>query len=94
MRHVEVQKFGTVEEEEACVEECRSFFDGVYHRNGNFDAGYRDMTVEDKLEIMESFVRVTPMPVKSCCSSVTVVTLTINMDVNIQGCSPCCGIQT
>jgi hypothetical protein len=38
-------------------------YDGLYHRNGNVDADYGDMTVEDKLEIMESFVCVTPMPV-------------------------------
>jgi hypothetical protein len=65
MRHVEVQNFGSFEEEVTYVEECRSLYDGLYHRNGNFDAEYGDMTVEDKLDIMESFVRVTPMPVKS-----------------------------
>jgi hypothetical protein len=27
MRHFEVQKFETVEEEEACVEECRILYD-------------------------------------------------------------------
>ncbi len=34
--------------------------------NGNFDADYGDMSVEDKLDIMESFVCVTPMSIKSC----------------------------
>jgi hypothetical protein len=40
--------------------ECR------YHQDGDFDADYGDTSVEDKLEIMESFVHVTPMPIKSC----------------------------
>ncbi len=66
MRHVEMQKFDTNEEEEAYVEECRIQYDCLYHRNGNFDADYGDMRVEDKLNIMASFVHVTPMPVKSC----------------------------
>ncbi len=41
--------------------------DCLYHRDGNFDANYGDMSVEDKMEIMESFVRVTvtPIPIKS-----------------------------
>jgi hypothetical protein len=36
----------------------------LYHRNGHFDADCGDMTVEDKLDFMESFVRVTPMAIK------------------------------
>ncbi len=36
-----------------------------YHRDGNFEADYKETSVEEKLEIMESFVRVTPMPIKS-----------------------------
>jgi hypothetical protein len=84
MRHSEVQKFDTVQEEEACLEECRILYDCLYHRNGNFCADYRDMRVEDKLDIMESFVRVTPMPAK-WCFSVTVVRLTVTMGVSIQG---------
>ncbi len=44
---------------------ARSLYEGLYHRNGQFDADYGDMTVEDKLDIMESFVRVTPMPIRS-----------------------------
>ncbi len=39
-------------------------YECMYHRDGNFDADYGVMSVEDKLEIMESFVRVTPMPSK------------------------------
>jgi hypothetical protein len=63
MRHIGVQKFKTIEEVEACVEDCRVLYDCLYHRDGNFDANYGDMSVEDKLE-MESFVRVTLMPIK------------------------------
>ncbi len=66
MRHVEVQKFDIVGEEEACVEEsrCRILYDCLCHRIGYFDADYGDMSVEDKqLDIMEGFIRVTPMPV-------------------------------
>ncbi len=62
--HVEVQKFDTVEEKEACVQEYDILCDCWYHRNGNFDADYGDISVEDKLDIMENFVRVTPMPIK------------------------------
>jgi hypothetical protein len=40
-------------------------YECLYHRDGEFDAEYGDMSVEDKLDIMESFVRVTPMPIKS-----------------------------
>jgi hypothetical protein len=47
------------------VEDCRVMYDCLYHQDGNFDADYGDMSVEDKLKIMESFVRVTPMPIKS-----------------------------
>jgi hypothetical protein len=61
MRHVEVQKFDIVGEEEACVEECSILYDCLYNRIGNFNADYRDMSVEDKLDIMEGFIRVTPM---------------------------------
>jgi hypothetical protein len=38
----------------------------MYHQDGNFDAYSGDMSVEGKLEIMESFIRVTLMPIKSC----------------------------
>jgi hypothetical protein len=48
------------------VEECCSLYESLYRRNGHFDADYGDMTVEDKLDIVESFVRVTPMPIRSC----------------------------
>jgi hypothetical protein len=37
----------------------------MYHREGDLDGEYGETTVEDKLDIMESFVRVTPMPIKS-----------------------------
>ncbi len=57
MRHVEVQEFRTFEEEETCVEHCRLLYECLYHRDDNFDADYGDMSVEHKLEIMESFVR-------------------------------------
>jgi hypothetical protein len=63
MRHLDLQKFDTFEEEEACVEDCRVMC--LYHQDGNFDADYGDMSVEDKLELMESFVRVTSMSIKS-----------------------------
>jgi hypothetical protein len=74
----------------------RSLYEGLYHRKGNFDADYGDMTVEDKLDIMDIFVRVTPMPIKSgeMVFLCTVATLTVTMDVNIQGCCPCSGIRT
>ncbi len=68
------------------------------HRNGNLDANYEDMSVdsEDKLDIMEGFVRVTPMPVKSgemvflcnCCDAYH------NYGCEHSGCSPRCGIRT
>ncbi len=64
MRHVGVQKFASFDDEVTCVDECCSLYEGLYHRNGQFDA------VEDKL------------------------TLTITMDVNIQGYCPCSGIRT
>ncbi len=66
MRHVEIQRFPSFYEEVTCVDECRLLYEGLYQRNGQFDADYGDMTVEDKLDIMENFVRVTPMPIKSC----------------------------
>jgi hypothetical protein len=47
------------------VEDCRVMYECLYHRDGNFD-DYGDMSEEDKPEIMESFVLVTPMPIKSC----------------------------
>ncbi len=62
---VEKQKFETFEEVETCVDECQILYDCLYHRNGNFDADYGDLSVEDKLDIMESFVRVMPIPLKS-----------------------------
>ncbi len=62
MRHIDLQKFVIFEEEEA---DCRVLYDCLYHQDGNFDGDYGDMTVQDKLEIMECFVRVTPMPIKS-----------------------------
>ena len=65
MRDVEKLKFETFEEEVQCVEDCRVMYECMYHRDGEFDAEYGDMSVEDKLDIMESFVRVTPMPIKS-----------------------------
>jgi hypothetical protein len=39
MRHIEVEKFDTVEEE-ACVEDCRVMYNCLYRRDGNFDADY------------------------------------------------------
>jgi hypothetical protein len=48
------------------VEDCQGMYECMYHREGIFNADYGDMSVEDKLDIMESFVRVTPMPIKSC----------------------------
>ncbi len=46
------------------MDDCRVMYEYFYHRDGNFDAYYGDMSVEEKLEIM-GFVRVTPMPIKS-----------------------------
>jgi len=37
----------------------------MYHREDQLDADYGATTLEDKLDTMESFVRVTPMPIKS-----------------------------
>ncbi len=65
MQHLDLQKFPSFELAVQCVEDCRVMYECMYHRDGNFDADYGDMSVEDKLEIMESFVRVTPMPIKS-----------------------------
>ena len=42
-------------QEEKCVEDCRVMYECLYHRDGNFDADYGDMSLEEKLEIMESF---------------------------------------
>jgi hypothetical protein len=57
--------FESYEQVEKAVSEQRVQYECLYHRTDTFDAEYSDKTVEDKLEIMESFVRVTPMPVKS-----------------------------
>jgi hypothetical protein len=65
MRQLDLQKFETFEEEVQCVESCRVVYECMYHRDGNFEADYGETSVEEKLEIMESFVRVTPMPIKS-----------------------------
>ncbi len=32
------------------MERCRVMYDCLYHGDGNFDAGYGYITVEDKLE--------------------------------------------
>jgi hypothetical protein len=47
------------------VKDCRVMYECMYHREGEFDAEYGAMSVEDNLDIMDSFVRVTPMPIKS-----------------------------
>ncbi len=47
------------------MEDCRAIYECMYHRDGNFDANYGAMSVDDKLEIMESFVPVTPMLIKT-----------------------------
>ncbi len=64
MRHIKVEKFDTVEEEEACVEDCRVMFDCLYHQDGNFNANYGERDeCGGQSEIMERFVRVTLMPI-------------------------------
>jgi hypothetical protein len=77
MRHIEVEKFDTVEEEEACVEDCRVMYDCLYHRDGNFNADYGDMSVEDTLRLWRvSYVSHSCLSrAAKWCSSVTVVTL-------------------
>jgi hypothetical protein len=42
-------------------------YECMYHSEGDLDADYGETSAEDKLDIMimESFVRVTPMPIKS-----------------------------
>ena len=40
-------------------------FECMYHREDQLDAEYGETTLEDKLDILENFVRVTPMPIKS-----------------------------
>jgi hypothetical protein len=98
MRDIELQKFETFEEEVQCLENCRVMYECMYHRDGEFEAEYGDTSVDEKLNIMESFVRVTPMSIKRLtraakwCSYVTAVTLTKTMRVCIPGCSPCCRI--
>jgi hypothetical protein len=57
--------FTSYEEVEEAVSEHRVQYECLYHRTDTFDAEYGDKTVEDKLEIMENFVRVTPMPVRN-----------------------------
>ncbi len=48
------------------MENCRVMYECMYHREDESEADYGDTSVEEKLYIMESFVRVTPMPIKSC----------------------------
>jgi hypothetical protein len=63
MRDIELQKFDTFEEEVQCVENCRVRDECMYHQDVEFEAEYGDTSVDEKLAIMESFVRVTPMPI-------------------------------
>jgi hypothetical protein len=65
MQDVENMHFETFAEEEKCVEDCRVMYECMYHREDQLDAEYGETSLEDKLDIMESFVRVTPMPIKS-----------------------------
>ncbi len=65
MRDVENNRFSTFEEEETCVGDCRVLYECMYHREDQLDAEYGETTLEDKLDTMESFVRVIPMPIKS-----------------------------
>ena len=65
MRDVENNHFSSFEEEETCVGDCRVLYECMYHREDQLDAEYGETSLEDKLDIMESFVRVTPMPIKS-----------------------------
>jgi hypothetical protein len=65
MRDVENMRFETFAEEDKCVEDCRVMYECMYHRECDLDAQYGETSVEDKLDVMESFVRVTPMPIKS-----------------------------
>jgi hypothetical protein len=65
MRDVETLKFETFEEEVKCVEDCRVMYECMYHREDDFDTEFGETSVEDKLDNVESFVRVTPMPIKS-----------------------------
>ncbi len=48
------------------MEDCRVMYECMYHREDDFDAEFGETSVEDKLDIVESFVRATPMPIKSC----------------------------
>ncbi len=57
--------FESYEEVDKAVHDHRVQYECVYPCNDTFDAEYGDKTVEDKLEITENFVRVTPMPVRS-----------------------------
>jgi hypothetical protein len=64
MRDVENNHFETFAEDEKCVEDCRVMYECMYHHEDDLDAEYGATSLEDKLDIMESFVRVTPMPIK------------------------------
>jgi hypothetical protein len=66
---------------------CTRIQQQIEAKNGTFDAGYGDMSVEGKLKIMEDSVHVTPTPVKSgkMVSPVTAATVTVNMRVSIRG---------
>jgi hypothetical protein len=64
MRDVENNHFETFAEDEKCVEDCRVMYECMYHREDDLDAEYGATSLEDKLDIMESFVHVTPMPIK------------------------------
>ncbi len=56
------------------MEDSRVMYDCLYHRDGNFDADYGDMSVEDKrVSYMSNRC---PSRAVKWCSSVTAVSLT------------------
>ena len=42
------------------MEDCRVMYECMYHSEDDFDAEFGETSGEDKLDIVESFVRVTP----------------------------------
>jgi len=65
MRDVENNHFPSFEEDVKFVDDTRNMFQCMYHHPETLDAEYGETSLDEKFDIMDSFVRVTPMPIKS-----------------------------
>ena len=65
MRDIENNHFPSFEEDVKFVDDTRNMFQCLYHHPETLDAEYGETSLEEKLDLMDSFVRVTPMPIKS-----------------------------